>query len=62
MKTVDYLNSALQRKTATKEQSEITRNIRILTDFQFFVEIYQIYHEYLDEEVKMEMMKLYVHE
>jgi hypothetical protein len=58
MKTVDYLNSALQRKTATKEQIEITRKIRILTDFQFFVEIYQIYRKYLDEEVKMEMMKL----
>ena len=56
MKTVAFLNKALERKTATKEQREITRRIRILTDFQFFVEIYQIYREYLDEEVKRNMM------
>ena len=35
MKTVAFLNKALERKTATKEQREITRRIRILTDFQF---------------------------
>lgn len=58
MKTVAFLNKALERKTATKEQREITRRIRILTDFQFFVEIYQIYREYLDEEVKRSMMKI----
>ncbi len=58
MKTVEYLNKALERKTATKTQAEVTRKIRILTDFQFFVEIYQIYREYLDEKVRMEMMKL----
>ena len=58
MKTVNYLNNALNLKSATRDQREVTRKIRILTDFQFFVEIYQIYREYLDEKVKLEMMKL----
>ena len=52
MKTVEFLNS----KSAVKP--ETLRKIKMLTDFQFFVEIYQIYREYLDEEVKRKMMKL----
>lgn len=58
MKTIDFLNKALEKKTATKRQRDIIHKIRILTDFQFFVEIYQIYSNYLDDEVKRKMMKI----
>jgi hypothetical protein len=56
MKTVEFLNATLKVKGAT-HQSQVKR-IRLLTDFQFFVEIYQIYREYLDESTKLEMMKI----
>ena len=46
MKTVNYLNNALNLKSSTKDQREVTRKIRILTDFQFFVEIYQFLISY----------------
>lgn len=58
MKTVSYLNKKLELKSATKDQAEVTKQISLLTDFQFFIEIYQIYSDYLDEQVKLEMMKL----
>lgn len=54
MKTIDYLN----KKVTNDKQKNIANNIRILTDFQFFVEIYQIYKEYLDDSIKLEMMKI----
>jgi hypothetical protein len=57
MKTVDYLNEIVKSKP-TPELKKIVRQIQILTDFQFFVEIYQIYREYLSQEVAREMMKL----
>ena len=36
MKTVAFLNKALEKKTATKEQREITRRIRIFNGFPVF--------------------------
>jgi hypothetical protein len=52
MKTVDFLNAQ-----GATHQSQVKR-IKLLTDFQFFVEMYQIYREYLDESTKLEMMKI----
>ena len=53
-----YLNKALERKTATKTQAEVTKRIRILTDFQFFVEIYAIYREYLSKDLRVKIKKI----
>ena len=58
MKTIEFLNSELEKQNVNNEQIEITKKIRILTDFQFFVEIYQIYKEYLYDKVRIEMMKI----
>ncbi len=55
MKTIEYLNAYPDK---SQNYKKLVRQIRLLTDFQFFVEIYQIYREYLDESTKLEMMKI----
>ena len=51
MKTIEFLNNQ-------NTPSDILKKIKILTDFQFFVEIYQIYYKYLDIKVYNEIQKI----
>jgi len=55
MKTIDFLNKQNNKSSNTLEK---VKQITILTDFQFFVEIYVLYKEYLDEQVKRDMMSV----
>ena len=41
-----------------KPPSKLFNQIKILTDFQFFVEIYAIYREYLDKNVYLKMKQI----
>ena len=59
MKTVDFLNNYLKKDNkSNKELKKLVKQIQLLTDFLFFVEIYQIYREYIDEEVVKEMKSI----
>ena len=46
MKTIDYLN---KHKDKPKFPKTTLSKIKLLTDFQFFIEIYVIYRKYLDD-------------
>jgi len=46
MKTIEYLNN-----NSSKINKDLLNKIVLLTDFQFFVEIFVIYKEYIDEEI-----------
>lgn len=54
MKTIDYLNREALKKTNAKYR-DVIRQISILTDFQFFIEIYVIYKNYIDAELYKEI-------
>ncbi len=59
MKTVEYLNKVLRQMPEGKQKikvRKITGEIKTLTDFQFFVEIFVIYKKYIEKSVgdKME--------
>ena len=51
MKTIEYLNTQ-------NTPPDILKKIKILTDFQFFVEIYQIYYMYLDKQLYKNIKKI----
>jgi hypothetical protein len=46
MKTIEYLN-----KHSNKIDNKLLKNIIVLTDFQFFIEIFVIYKDYIEEEI-----------
>lgn len=50
MKTIQYLN-----KNSTSFNKDLLKKIALLTDFQFFVEIFVIYKDYIDEETRGNM-------
>ena len=53
MKTIEFLN-----KKSNKFDKKILKNIALLTDFHFFLEIYVIYKEYIDEEIYIKIKKI----
>lgn len=53
MKTIDFLN---KQNNKNKNFTTQVKQITMLTDFQFFVEIYVLYKDYLPEPVKRDMM------
>ena len=55
MKTIEYLN---KHKDKPKFPKTTLSRIKLLTDFQFFIEIYVIYRKYLDDKVAKEMMAI----
>lgn len=55
MKTINYLN---KHKDKTKFPKATLSKIKLLTDFQFFIEIYVIYRKYLDDKVAKEMLTI----
>jgi hypothetical protein len=60
MKTIDFLNSKDNNNTIKnrKKINTLVKEIKKLSDFQFFVEIYVIYKDYLDESLKRDIMKI----
>jgi len=58
MKTIDFLNTNEAKISNGNKKSTLVSDIKKLTDFQFFVEIYVIYKDYLDESLKRQIMKL----
>jgi hypothetical protein len=56
MKTVDYLNKNYNKMT--KPHKEIVSTIKLLTDFQFFIEIIVIYKNYISENIYREVTKI----
>ena len=60
MKTIDFLNSkdSNTKNSNSKKLSPLVINIKKLTDFQFFIEIYVIYKDYLDESLKRDITKI----
>lgn len=53
MKTVQFLNKNMNNST-----KQTINSIKKLSDFQFFVEIYVVYKDYLDDYVRKEMLSL----
>ena len=53
MKTVQFLNKNMNNST-----KKTINSIKKLSDFQFFVEIYVVYKDYLDDDVRKEMLSL----
>ena len=53
MKTIEYLN-----KNSKKFDIKLLNNIKLLTDLQFFIEIYVIYKKYIDEELVNKIRKI----
>ena len=56
MKTVEYLNKHINKMN--KEQKKNVSTIKLLTDYQFFIEIIVIYKDYIDEEIYREVKKI----
>jgi len=56
MKTVEYLNKHINKMN--KEQKKTVSTIKLLTDYQFFIEIIVIYKDYIDEEIYREVKKI----
>jgi hypothetical protein len=59
MKTIDFLNTNEAKIVNSNKKSTLVSDIKNLSDFQFFVEIYVIYKDYLDESLKRQIMKLF---
>ena len=55
MKTIDFLNKQI---TKNQNVATIVKQLTMLTDFQFFVEIYVLYKDYLAEPVRRDMMSV----
>ena len=53
MKTIEYLNN-----NSKKIDYELLKNLKLLTDFQFFIEIFVIYKNYIDEDIYNEIRKI----
>jgi|TARA_B110000285_G_C14862465_1_gene485216 hypothetical protein len=55
MKTIAFLNTKIVNGN---KQTTLVNYIKKLTDFQFFIEIYVIYKDYLDESLKRKITKI----
>lgn len=53
MKTIEYLNNH-----SSKINKELLNKLKLLTDFQFFIEIFVIYKNYIDEDIYNEIRKV----
>mgnify|MGYP000892133072 CR=1 FL=1 len=53
MKTIEYLN-----KNSSKIDKQLLDKLKILTDFQFFIEIFVIYKNYIDEDIYNQIRKI----
>ena len=53
MKTIEYLNN-----NSKNIDKQLLKEITLLTDFQFFIEIFVIYKEYLDEQIYSYIRKI----
>ena len=61
MKTIDFLNrkdNSNTKNSNSKKLNTLVKEIKKLTDFQFFVEMYVIYKDYLDESLKRDITKI----
>jgi hypothetical protein len=50
MKTIEYLNKHVNMNS-NKEYKKTVSRIKLLTDYQFFIEIIVIYKDYIDEDI-----------
>lgn len=53
MKTIEYLNN-----NSSKIDNTLLNQLKLLTDFQFFIEIFVIYKNYIDEDIYNEIRKV----
>lgn len=60
MKTIYFLNSKASntKNSNSKKINTLVKEIKKLSDFQFFIEIYVIYKDYLDESLKRDITKI----
>ena len=60
MKTIYFLNSKASntKNSNSKKINTLVKEIKKLSDFQFFIEIYVIYKDYLDESLKRYITKI----
>lgn len=57
MKTISFLNKETRNSNNNKLKQIVTQ-IRLLTDFQFFIEIMVIYKDYIDENIYREVKRI----